>query len=169
MMAQDTRSVQKKTETKSADNKTTRRRDTSEDAESDTRVPGRYCKLYLDPRGTVLRDPQMLLSEVERGDEVTVNFLLTCMLRSLSNQTAGTVSSSMLQPSNAVTETQFVPIDSFLIPVQPINAFSPKLVTLEGIDRSVIEVQPLNASEPIVSRAELNSISSKEEQPLKAY
>lgn len=38
------------------------------EAESDTKVPGRYCKLYLDPRGTALRDSQMLLSDVERGD-----------------------------------------------------------------------------------------------------
>lgn len=60
--------VQKKTETKADNNKTTRRRDTSEDAESDTRVPGRYCKYYLDSRGTVLRDPQQLLTEVERAD-----------------------------------------------------------------------------------------------------
>jgi len=47
------------------------RRGTAQDspeAESDTRVPGRYCKFYLDPRGTALRDPQQLLTEVERAD-----------------------------------------------------------------------------------------------------
>lgn len=44
------------------------RRNSKAETESDTKVPGRYCKLYLDPRGTVLRDPQMLLSDVERGD-----------------------------------------------------------------------------------------------------
>lgn len=45
-----------------------RRRDSGENAESDTRVPGRYCQQYLDPHGTVLRDPQQLLTEVERAD-----------------------------------------------------------------------------------------------------
>ncbi len=45
-----------------------RRRDINETTESDTRVPGRYCQHYLDPRGTVLRDPQQLLTEVERAD-----------------------------------------------------------------------------------------------------
>ncbi len=46
----------------------TRRNEPVDVAESDTRVPGRYCKYYLDPRGTALRDPQQLLSEVERAD-----------------------------------------------------------------------------------------------------
>lgn len=64
--------VQKQTETKAENNKTPRRRGTSEDAESDTRVPGRYCKYYLDSRGTVLRDPQQLLTEVERADVMHV-------------------------------------------------------------------------------------------------
>ena len=36
--------------------------------ESDTKVPGRYCKPYLDPRGTALRDPQQLLTDIERAD-----------------------------------------------------------------------------------------------------
>ncbi len=36
--------------------------------ESDTNVPGRYCKFYMDARGTALRDPQQLLSDVERDD-----------------------------------------------------------------------------------------------------
>lgn len=63
--------VQKKTESKPEKNKTSRR-DTSEEAESDTRVPGRYCKYYLDSRGSVLRDPQQLLTEVERADVMHV-------------------------------------------------------------------------------------------------
>lgn len=45
-----------------------RRRDAGESSESDTRVPGRYCQQYLSPQGTVLRDPQQLLTEVERAD-----------------------------------------------------------------------------------------------------
>lgn len=63
--------VQKKAEPKPEKNKTTRR-DSGDEAESDTRVPGRYCKYYLDSRGTVLRDPQQLLTEVERADVMHV-------------------------------------------------------------------------------------------------
>lgn len=36
--------------------------------ESDVKVPGRYCKHYLDSRGEVVIDPQMLLSEPGRKD-----------------------------------------------------------------------------------------------------
>lgn len=60
--------VQKETETRADYHKPKQRRSKSEDMESDTRVPGRYCKYYLDSRGTVLRDPQLLLTEVERAD-----------------------------------------------------------------------------------------------------
>lgn len=63
--------VQKKSAPKPEKNKAPRR-DSGDDAESDTRVPGRYCKYYLDSRGTVLRDPQQLLTEVERADVMHV-------------------------------------------------------------------------------------------------
>ncbi len=45
-----------------------RTRTETENEESDTTVPGRYCRLYLSPHGTALRDPQQLLTDVERED-----------------------------------------------------------------------------------------------------
>ncbi|MBR5893948.1 MAG: hypothetical protein IKZ13_00210 [Akkermansia sp.] len=57
-----------KTDPARRDTTTRKRNRDNAEQESDTKVPGRYCKLYLDPRGTALRDPQMLLSDVERQD-----------------------------------------------------------------------------------------------------